>query len=211
MRQFHRIPSFSRPQEVKQRLDMIANEHKQYDDAREASKAWIEKTTQRLLQCSDTSGDQAALKEKLKGVQVGSLANLCLLPVPLRERPPALQRIINALEEGEALVTAANEAGERVAKRAGPQGVAKVEHELEPIRADWAELTRQLTACNATLDNAVARWSDYADLIGRICRWLDEAEATSDAVVPVKNDLIEKKSQLDRFKVGCDFCRALLL
>lgn len=106
------------------------------------------------------------------------------------------------MDEGEALVAAATNAGERLSKRSGTAGVRKIERELEPVRADWAELTRQLQTCNANLDKAVGRWTDYAELMGRLCRSLDEAESVSDAVVPSKNDLLEKKTQLDKFKVS---------
>lgn len=53
-------------------MDQVMAEHQHYDEARETAMAWIEKTTQRLLQCSDTSGDQAMLRQKLQGVQVSA-------------------------------------------------------------------------------------------------------------------------------------------
>lgn len=93
------------------------------------------------------------------------------------------------------------EASQRLCQRA-PEGLKmQTETEVAAVRNDWDALNKNINERSGALEAQKNRWSEYEDLKQEVLSWLAEVEGQIKIGPDPKVDLVEKKAQLEKYRV----------
>ena len=70
------------------------------------------------------------------------------------------------------------------------------------MKADWELLNKMVTDSTRKLESELDKWRHYEECNTNIQRWLKEVEADLRVGTEPKIELMEKKAQLEKFKVN---------
>lgn len=112
-------------------------------------------------------------------------------------------QVLNAtLDDGLHKVNRACESGQKLLPRVTDQGREKIEGEMEKIKEEWDEVNKDLNASNTRLESQLNLWDVYNDKKDMLSSWLNDVEAELSQGAEPKVELMEKKAQLEKFKVN---------
>lgn len=60
-----------------------------------------------------------------------------------------------------------------------------------------------MSECTTMLEGVQQRWNEYEQFYGGLVRWLTETENILRTDVEPRASLVERKSQLDKYRVKC--------
>ncbi len=107
------------------------------------------------------------------------------------------------LDEGLQRLNHTNKCGEKVIHSSAATGLKdQVQVELSQLNNQWQQLNGSLSQCAGNLDTQLAKWNVYEDVYGGLLRWLTHVEADLQTHVTPKGEVVEKKAQLDKYKVS---------
>ena len=69
------------------------------------------------------------------------------------------------------------------------------------MKQDWEKMNKDISVCSAKLDSQLINWATYEEMRTILLRWLTDMETELKIGVEPKTELIEKKAQLEKYKV----------
>ena len=91
--------------------------------------------------------------------------------------------------------------GQKVKQRSPTEGKAKVDKDISEMKSDWEKMNQAISACSANLDSKLVKWASYEELRVILLKWLTDTETELKMGVEPKTELVEKKAQLEKYKV----------
>lgn len=111
------------------------------------------------------------------------------------------QEITGGLDNGLQQLNHTCDLGQKVKQRSPPEGKEKVDQEMSEMKRDWEKMNQDISNCSAKLDAQLIKWASYEDLRTVLLKWLTEVETELKMGAEPKTELVEKKAQLEKFKV----------
>ena len=112
------------------------------------------------------------------------------------------QEVSASMDEGLHRVNRACDSGQRLLPRATPEGKTQVEAEMKEAKESWDTLSKDVNTMSSQLETQAAKWEAYSERNGGLTTWLTDVEAELKQGAEPKVELMEKKAQLDKFKVS---------
>ena len=106
------------------------------------------------------------------------------------------------MDEGLQKVNKVCDLAEKILPNTSSEGKRIIEQQVTELTNEWEKLNMSITDCNAMLEGVQERWNDYEEYYGSLVRWLADMENTLGMDPEPKAQLVEKKTQLDKYKVG---------
>ena len=114
--------------------------------------------------------------------------------------PP--QELETSLDEGEARLRSAFDQADRAMTTTSDPGRLAARHTLQRYRTDYERLAAMIADTKAALQTTVARWGRFDAAYNDAGAWIRDAEVRLNCDTDLKGDLVEKRAQLEKTKVG---------
>ena len=112
------------------------SEHAKYQDSYQIASDWLNLHRDRLVICSEATGDKHTLVSKLDRAQ----------------------DLTNTLEDGRTKIDTCVENAEATQPHTGSQGKQSIQHEVDSLKLDWSNYESMLTDAKAKLEDALNQW-----------------------------------------------------
>lgn len=156
-------------------------QHKEYADNLEKSRAWIDEARELIRTCSEAASNNT--KE--------------LLQTHLNK----IQDLNQRREEGQNLVHATVNCGEKVLRNTRSDGREIINNELKEIQGDWERIVKKMSTAKVNLETALLQWADYDSSYNQLRQWITDREAKLQQVTEPKA-IKTKKGGLSSLPIG---------
>lgn len=143
--------------DVLKKVETNLEQHQQYVDNLEKSKTWIENARELIRNCSEASSASS------KDVLQASLDKI--------------QELIGRREEGQNLVHATVNSGEKVLRNTRSDGRDVINSELKEIQNEWEKLVKKMSTAKVHLETNLLQWADYDSSYSQLQQWITDREA----------------------------------
>lgn len=106
------------------------------------------------------------------------------------------------MDEGLALVNCVCDFAEKILPNTSSEGKRLIEQQVTELTNEWEKLNLAITDCNSMLEGVQERWNEYEEYYGSLVKWLADIENTLLMEPEPKAQLLEKKTQLDKYRVS---------
>lgn len=139
---------------VFQKLEDHVNAHIQYKESFDNFYDWIRNCKIEIQQCSDSHGEKEDVQKKLKNVN----------------------KIIECLPKGEALLHKSVELSEAVLMTTGSEGKDNINQEIKQLKMEWENLRQICKDTKKLLEKCLQAWSDFLETSEKMSKWVKEFE-----------------------------------
>lgn len=129
--------------------------HKEYETNHEKSKNWIEKAWETIRNCSEPSNSKETLQQRLDDIQT----------------------MLARREEGQALIHATVNTGEKVIRSTRSDGRDDINKQVRDIQSEWERLVKKMSTAKVHLETSLLQWADYNSSYSHLQQWITEREA----------------------------------
>lgn len=143
--------------DVLKKVETNRDQHKEYDANLEKAKSWIENAWETIRNCSEASS--ASSKEVLQ------------------QRLNQIQDLIRRREDGQALVHATVNNGEKVMRSTRSDGRDDINTQIKDLQNDWDRLVKKMSTAKVHLETSLLQWADYSSSYSQLQQWITEREA----------------------------------
>lgn len=105
------------------------------------------------------------------------------------------------MDEGLQKVNLVCDLAERILPNTSSDGKRLIEQQVTELTNEWEKLNMAISECSSMLEGVQDRWNDYEEYYGSLVKWLADMENTLYAEPEPKAQLVEKKTQLDKYKL----------
>ena len=105
------------------------------------------------------------------------------------------------MDDGLQKVNRVCDLAEKILPSTSSDGKRLIEQQVTELTNDWERLNMAITDSNAMLEGVQERWNDYEEYYGSLVKWLADIENTLMMDPEPRAQLVEKKTQLDKYKV----------
>ena len=112
------------------------------------------------------------------------------------------QDIASDLDDGLHKINATVDCGNKLLPNCTPDSAETIKSQQAKLKADWDQLNNSVTESIRKLESELDKWRLYEECNTNIQRWLKEVEGDLRVGVEPKIELMEKKAQLEKFKVN---------
>ncbi|XP_076463745.1 nesprin-1-like isoform X2 [Babylonia areolata] len=165
-------------------------DHKLYDSALDSASRWLVAMTKRVAACSDTSGDWHLIQDNIEDIKM-----------PWRRNKQLLSDVTACMDEGLAKVNCVCDQAEKIMPNTAAEGKKLIEQQVTDLTNEWETLNTQIANCSTMLEGMQQRWHEYDQYYDSLLRWLTDTEATLHSTPEPKALLLERKAQLDKYKL----------
>ncbi|XP_076463748.1 nesprin-1-like isoform X5 [Babylonia areolata] len=166
-------------------------DHKLYDSALDSASRWLVAMTKRVAACSDTSGDWHLIQDNIEDIK----------QMPWRRNKQLLSDVTACMDEGLAKVNCVCDQAEKIMPNTAAEGKKLIEQQVTDLTNEWETLNTQIANCSTMLEGMQQRWHEYDQYYDSLLRWLTDTEATLHSTPEPKALLLERKAQLDKYKL----------
>ncbi|KAF5308513.1 hypothetical protein FQR65_LT06178 [Abscondita terminalis] len=167
--------------DVLKKVETNLEQHQQYVDSLEKSRAWIENARDLIRSCSESSTTTSK--------QV------------LQERLNQIQELLQKREEGQNLVHATVNNGEKVLRNTRSDGREVINNELKQLQNDWDKLVKKMSTAKVHLETALLQWADYDSSYNQLQQWITDREAKLQQVSEQKVERTKGPSGLNSLPI----------
>jgi hypothetical protein len=89
-----------------------------------------------------------------------------------------------------------------VLRNATPAGRKKIQEQIDKLKEAWDNLQGNINICSTNLEKSLIKYNEYEESYDLILKWMLDIENMLLPEPEHKVDLLEKKHQLDKFKVS---------
>lgn len=167
--------------DVLKKVETNHEQHKEYSDNLEKTRAWIDNARELIRNCSEAASNSS--KEVLQ------------------QHLNQIQELIQKREEGQNLVHATVNCGEKVLRNTRSDGREAINSELKEIQTDWDRIVKKMSTAKVHLETALLQWADYDSSYNQLQQWITDREAKLQQVtepIVVKS----KKGGLSSLPIG---------
>lgn len=143
--------------DVLKKVETNEEQHQQYTDNLKKTKAWIENAKEIIRSCSE--GSSTSTRDVLQA------------------RLEQIQELLRRREEGQNLVHATVNSGEKVLRNTRSDGRDVINTELKEIQNDWDRLVRKISTAKVHLETSLLQWADYSSSYSQLQQWITDREA----------------------------------
>ncbi|KAL8590280.1 hypothetical protein ACOMHN_006396 [Nucella lapillus] len=161
------------------RLKENVEHHTLYDDALDNAQRWMSSMTKRVAACSDTAGDWQLIQDRIEDIK----------------------DVTACMDDGLAKVNCVCDQAEKIILTTSGEGKNLIEQQAVDLNQEWETLNKQIRSCTEMLEGMQHRWHEYEQYYGSLVRWLNDTEDALRSGAEPKALLIERKAQLDKFKL----------
>ena len=168
--------------EIMRRLEVHFQEHQQHYALYVECHDWIERTREKLSECSSLGDNLSELKGRLQHVK----------------------QIKTTMEQGHHKLRYAQELKERVILNTESSGGQQIQEDTEILRQEFDRLVRDIQDTRQNLSARIAVLDDIEKAHQMFVDWLQELEEkvpSAGEITDALNDLSEKKSLLEKHRV----------
>lgn len=149
--------------DVMKKLEACRDQHTEYMNCMERARSWIDNAWE-VIRSSAESGSERA-------------ENFALEREALQTRLDKIQELMRKREDGQTLVHATVNAGEKALRNTKSEGRDQMNRELKELQNDWDRLIRKLATAKVKCETELLQWSDYSSNFSQMRQWLSEREA----------------------------------
>ncbi|XP_068085330.1 muscle-specific protein 300 kDa [Anabrus simplex] len=143
--------------DVLKKVETNLEQHQQYVENLEKAKAWIENAKQVVWDCGASSA--SSNREELQA------------------RLDQVQELLRKREEGQNLVHATVNCGEKVLRNTRSDGRDTINSQLKDLQAEWDRLVRKISTAKVHLETSLLQWADYSSSYSQLQQWITDREA----------------------------------
>ncbi|KAH9507320.1 hypothetical protein Btru_056905, partial [Bulinus truncatus] len=161
------------------KLREFVNDHRLYDEALDNASAWLKMTNQRVLGCSDSSGDWHTIQDRIEDIK----------------------DVTANMDEGLQKVNYVCDQAEKILPHTSHEGKKLIEEQVTELTNQWEDLNQAIADCTAMLEGVQQRWHEYEQYYGSLVKWVADMENILRVLPEPLSQLPERKGQLDRYKM----------
>lgn len=143
--------------DVLKKVETNYEQHKEYESSLAKARNWNEKAWE-LIRAS-TEASSSSSKEVLQ------------------KRLENIQDLLKKREEGQNLVHATVNCGEKVLRNTRSDGRDKINTELKDLQNDWERLVKKMSTAKVHLETSLLQWADYSSSYSQLQQWITDREA----------------------------------
>ncbi|GBO98724.1 Nesprin-1 [Eumeta japonica] len=143
--------------DVLKKVETNYEQHQSYDDNYDKTKKWIDSAWEITRSGSDTGSNSS--KEALQ------------------KRLEQIEDLLKRREEGQGLVHATINSGEKVLRNTRSDGKDKINNELKELQNEWDRLVKKMSTAKVHLETALLQWADYSSSYSQLQQWISDREA----------------------------------
>lgn len=162
--------------DVLKKVENNYEQHQNYDDNYVKTKKWIDNAWDITRSGTDTAGNSS--KESLQ------------------KRLEQIEDLLKRREEGQNLVHATVNSGEKVLRNTRSDGKDKINADLKELQNEWDRLVKKMTTAKVHLETALLQWADYSSSYSQLQQWISDREAKLQEVCEQK--IAKSKKAQDR-------------
>ncbi|KAG5889989.1 hypothetical protein JTB14_035905 [Gonioctena quinquepunctata] len=167
--------------DVLNKVETNYEQHKEYANNLEKTRGWIDKARDLIRNCTEAVSHSS--KETLQ--------------LHLNQ----IQDLIQRREEGQNLVHATVNCGEKVLRNTRSDGREAINNELKEIQSDWDRIAKKMSTAKVNLETALLQWADYDSSYTQLQQWITDREAKLQQVTEPKI-VKTKKGGLSSLPIG---------
>lgn len=168
--------------DVLKKVETNLEQHQQYADSLQKSRAWIDNARELIRNCSESSTTTS--KEVLQA------------------RLDQIQELLQKREEGQNLVHATVNNGEKVLRNTRSDGRDIINNELKQLQSDWDKLVKKMSTAKVHLETALLQWADYDSSYSQLQQWITDREAKLQQVSEQKVERAKGSTGLGCLPIG---------
>ncbi|CAG9785832.1 unnamed protein product [Diatraea saccharalis] len=143
--------------DVLKKVETNYEQHQNYDDNYAKTKKWIDDAWE-----ITRSGSEAGSNSSKEALQ---------------KRLEQIEDLLKRREEGQNLVHATVNSGEKVLRNTRSDGKDKINTELKELQNEWDRLVKKMTTAKVHLETALLQWADYSSSYSQLQQWISDREA----------------------------------
>lgn len=143
--------------DVLKKVETNRDQHQEYVNNLERSRQWIDEARQLIRDCCDATSNSS------KDV--------------LQTHLTKIQELIQRREEGQNLIHATVNCGEKVLRNTRSDGKEVINNELKEIQGDWDRIVKKMSTVKVNLETALLQWADYDSSYSQLQQWISDREA----------------------------------
>ncbi|CAG4999353.1 unnamed protein product, partial [Parnassius apollo] len=143
--------------DVLKKVETNYEQHQNYDDNYVKTKKWIDDAWE-----ITRSGSEAGSNSSKEALQ---------------KRLGQIEDLLRRREEGQNLVHATVNSGEKVLRNTRSDGKDKINTELKELQNEWDRLVKKMTTAKVHLETALLQWADYSSSYSQLQQWISDREA----------------------------------
>ncbi|XP_064211053.1 muscle-specific protein 300 kDa isoform X18 [Tribolium castaneum] len=143
--------------DVLKKVETNRDQHQEYSDNLEKSRKWIDEARELIRNCSEAASHSS------KDV--------------LQSHLNKIQELIQRREEGQNLIHATVNCGEKVLRSTRSDGREAINNELKEIQGDWDRIVKKMSTVKVHLETALLQWADYDSSYSQLQQWITDREA----------------------------------
>jgi nesprin-1 len=170
----------SHSKEVMKRLELYYQEHQQHNTLYEELINWIEKLTEKLNTCKDSTSERQ--------------------PSQIQTKLNLIKSIKQSLEHGQNKLRYLLELKEKVIINTESAGAAKIDEDTENLKQEYEKLQKDLATIKQELLDRLTQFEEIIKLNKILKDWTNEVEVIFPNEIKLYNDLTEKRSNLEKLR-----------
>ncbi|CAH3870841.1 unnamed protein product [Pieris brassicae] len=152
--------------DVLKKVENNYEQHQAYDDNYAKTKKWID--------------------DAWEVTRIGSEAGSNSSKEALQKRLEQIEDLLKRREEGQNLVHATINSGEKVLRNTRSDGKDKINTEIKELQNEWDRLVKKMTTAKVHLETALLQWADYSSSYSQLQQWISDREAKLQEVCELK-------------------------
>ncbi|XP_075225316.1 muscle-specific protein 300 kDa isoform X2 [Lycorma delicatula] len=143
--------------DVLKKVETNLDQHKQYESNLKKAQTWIENAKEVIRECSQASSNSS------RDV--------------LQARLGQIQELLRNREEGQSLIHATVNCGEKVLRNTRSDGRDTINTALKEIQNEWERIVRKISTAKVHLETSLLQWADYSSSYSQLQQWITDREA----------------------------------
>lgn len=143
--------------DVLKKVETNYEQHQNYDENYAKTKKWIDDAWE-----ITRSGSEAGSNSSKEALQ---------------KRLEQIEDLLKRREEGQNLVHATVNSGEKVLRNTRSDGKDRINTELKELQNEWDRLVKKMTTAKVHLETALLQWADYSSSYSQLQQWIQDREA----------------------------------
>ncbi|KAK3930234.1 Nesprin-1 [Frankliniella fusca] len=148
--------------DVLKKVEGNLEQHEQYENYLGKTRAWIEHAKQVIRDSSDASSATPSGRDRDRD--------------ELQARLNQIQELLRRREEGQSLLHAAINWGEKTVRNTRSDGKDAINSALKELQTDWDRLVRKISTAKVQLETALLQWADYSSSYSQLQQWISDRE-----------------------------------
>ena len=107
-----------------------------------------------------------------------------------------IRSLLSCQEEGQCLVNAAIDWGEKTVRNTRSDGKDKILMTVKDLQVEWEKLVKKMSSAKVTVETDLLQWSDAQQSVSRLQEWINDREKRLKQAAEHKNVMITRRSTL---------------